>query len=419
MSHEQFDVVVAGGGPAGASAAAMLAKAGRRVLVLEKERFPRFHVGESLLPAAWDLWDELGVTHAIEAAGFCVKQGANFGMFNQPEQVTLLTGEYPEYFQRPYAYHVERAKFDEILLENAVKQGATVRQEWSVSDVLMDGDRAVGVMAGPNGEAPREIRAPMVVDATGRSCLLSRKLGWRKPDAALNKVSHFAHFRGGYRTPSEDPQFPDSTMTDIHTIDGGWVWYIPLSNDVVSVGVVLDAKFATELKGPQARFDFALASCPLVSGWMAESTQVSEMHTISNISYLNDCFVGDGFVMIGDASMFIDPVFSAGVTIAIRGGIFAAECINDAFAHDDITAARLRPYEDRIRVPMERIFKMIRNWYGILEKKDAANNIFTRSRRVPILRERLIVLLSGGYDKVDLEAILRADAEGERAVRAT
>jgi FAD-dependent halogenase len=416
MNQEQFDVVVAGGGPAGSSAATILAKAGHRVLVLEKERFPRFHVGESLLPAGWDLWDRLGVTAAIEQGGFVVKQGANFGMFNQPEQVTLLTAEYPEYFQRPYTYHVERAKFDELLLNNAIRAGAEVRQEWTVADVIMEGDQAVGVMAGPNGETPHEIRARVVVDATGRSCLLSRKLGWRKPDPNLNKVSHYAHFVGAKRKDNKDPEFPDSTMTDIHTIDGGWIWYIPLSNDVVSVGVVLDAKFAGHLKGPQARFDYAVANCPLVSEWMAGSRQTTEMHTISNISYLNDSFVGDGFVMIGDASMFVDPVFSAGVTIAIRGGIFAADCIHEALIQNDVRAQRFRPYEEKIRVPMGRIFKMIRNWYGILEKKDMANNIFTRSRRVPLLRERLIVLLSGGYDKVDLEAILKAAAESEQAV---
>ena len=416
--REDFDVIVAGGGPAGSSTATILARAGHKVLILEKERFPRFHVGESLLPAGWDLWDDLGVTADIENAGFCVKQGANFGMFNQPEQVTLLTGEYPKYFPRPYAYHVERAKFDEILLNNAVKHGAEVRQEWTVADVIMDGEQAVGVMAGANGEAPHEIRARMIVDATGRNCLLSRKLGWRKPDPELNKVSHYAHFRGAQRKESIDPQFPDSTMTDIHTIDGGWIWYIPLADDIVSIGVVLDAKFAGHIKGPQQRFDHAVDNCPLIKEWMAGSEQTTEMHTISNISYLNDCFVGDGFVMVGDASMFVDPVFSAGVTIAIRGGIFAAACINDALAHNDVSAARLKPYEDKIRVPMGRIFKMIRNWYGILEKKDTANNMFTRSRRVPLLRERLIVLLSGGYDKVDLEAILRADAESERAAPA-
>lgn len=416
MSIEEFDVIVMGGGPGGASAAAVLAGEGLRTLVLEREHFPRFHVGESLLPAAWDLWDRIGVSADLEEAGFTVKQGIMFGMFNAPEDVKLLTAEYPEYFSRPWTYHVERAKFDTILLNNARKRGAEVREGWTVKEVLFENDYAAGVMAGPNGEAPREIRAPMVVDATGRDCLLARRLGWRRPDPALNKISHFTHFRGGKRRDPKDVVdigeiLPSSTTTDIHTIEGGWVWYIPLADDIVSVGVVLDAKFAGKLPGgPQEKFDRTVVTCDKVRDWMEGAEQVMPMHTISNISYLNDCFVGNGFVLIGDASMFIDPVFSAGVTLAIRGGVYASECILDCFAHRDFAAARLQPYEDRIRHPMKSIFKMIYNWYQILDRKDA-NNIISRARQIPLLRERFIVLLSGGYDRMDLDQILAAAAE--------
>lgn len=413
-----YDVIVIGGGPAGSSAGTVLARHGRRVLLLERERFPRFHIGESLLPALWDLWDRLGVTAAIEAAGFPPKQGVNFGMFNSPNDLVFLTAEFPQYFQRPYVFHVDRAAFDQILLDNASRAGVEVRQGWTVHDVLMAGSRATGVLAGANGDTPAPLSASVVVDASGRHCLLARKMGWRRPDPALNKVSHFAHFRGGYRRdPRETVKIgevlPESTMTDIHTIDGGWLWYIPLRNGVVSVGAVLDARFAGHLKGPEVRFEHALSGCPRVAQWLEGATRSSEMHTISNISYLNDRFVGDGFVLVGDASMFVDPIFSAGVTLALRGGIFAADQIHEALEEGDVSAERLRPYEERIRHPMGRIFRMIYNWYEVLEKRDP-RNIFARSQRMPLLRERLIVLLSGGYDKVDLEAILRA-AEEESA----
>ena len=136
-----------------------------------------------------------------------------------------------------------------------------------------------------------------------------------------------------------------------------------------------------------------------------------DIKTISTIGYLNECFHGDGFVLVGDASMFVDPVFSAGVTLAMRGGVYAADAILDGFANGgDLSAARLRQYEERIRKPMECIFKMIYNWYRILERKDA-NNIILRSRQIPMLRERFIVLLSGGYDKVSMEQILAAADE--------
>ena len=416
MRQETFDVVVVGGGPGGSSAGAFLAKHGRKVLVLEREIFPRFHIGESLLPAAWELWERIGAKEALEAARFTVKQGVMFGMFGAKDDVTLLTAEFPEFFPRPWTYHVERAEFDKILLDNAARQGAEVRMGWTVKDVLFEDGRAVGVLAGKNGEAPHEIRAKITVDATGRDCLLARKLGLRKPDPALNKVAHFTHFRGGYRRDAKDvvqdlaPVLPTSSATDIHTVDGGWLWYIPLKDDIVSVGAVLDAKYAAGLPGgPQEKFDAALASCAKVAGWLEGAEQTMEMHTISSISYLNERFSGEGFVLVGDSAMFVDPIFSAGVTLATRAAVYAGEQILECFEKNDFSAAALAPYEARIKHPMGAIFKMIYNWYSILERKDGAN-LISLSRRAPLLRERLIVLLSGGYDKMDLERI-RAAAE--------
>ncbi len=415
MDAEQFDVVVVGGGPGGASTAAILAGQGHKVLVLEKEQFPRFHIGESLLPAAWELWDQIGVTPALEAAGFPIKQGVNFSMFKAPRDIQLLTGEFPQYFQRPYSYHVDRARFDCIMLDNAQARGAEVRQGWEAKDVLFEGTYAVGVEAGPVGEPAHKIRARVVVDASGRNCLLARKLGWRKPDPKLNKLSYFTHFEGAFR-PQADfngpvPVLDASTMTDIHTLDGGWVWYIPLANNVVSVGAVLDSEYVRDMSGMdmRARFDHALKTSPRIMDWLSKAKQTMEVKTISNISYLNESFVGDGFVLVGDASMFVDPIFSAGVTLAIRGGVFAAEEIDAGLKDGDLSGARLKRYETRIRHPMGKIFRMIYNWYNILKNKNA-NNVFERSQKAPLLRERLIVLLSGGYDKMDMEMLLSADS---------
>lgn len=414
---EQFDVAVIGGGPAGASAATILARSGKRVVLFERNRFPRFQIGESLLPAGWELWRRLGVTEKIEAEGFTVKQGTTFGMFNQKPDVVLLTAEYPDYFERPYTFHVERARFDEILLDHAAECGVDVRQEWSVEDVLFEDDRAVGVVAGRAGEDAQTVRASVVVDGSGRECLIARKLGWRRPHPELNKISHFAHFSGAWRrNPHDIVTFGEviegSVTTDIHTIEGGWVWYIPLQNDVTSIGVVLDARFAKRLgDSPQERFDRAVQSCQCVSDWMRSAKQTMDVRTISSIAYLNERFHGNGFLLVGDAAMFIDPVFSAGVTLAIRGGVYAADAILDGFAcGGDFSAARLGQYERRIREPMERIFKMIYNWYRILDEKDA-NNIILRARQIPMLRERFIVLLSGGYDRVSMEQILAAAGE--------
>ncbi len=410
---ERWDVVVIGGGPGGASAAAVLAEAGLRVLVLERERFPRYHVGESLLPALWELWDRLGVTAAIEAAGFVPKQGIRFAMFDDPEDVVLLTAEHPEYFPRSHAYHVDRARFDALLLENARAKGAEVRDGWTVADVVLRDGWARGVLAAPTGETPRPIEASVVVDASGRECLLARKMSWRRPDPALNKVAHFSQF-GGVRplpsvgVPAAASPLAGSATTDIHTVEGGWAWYIPLPGDVASVGVVLDARRSGRLgSSPQAAFERALAECGRLRAPLAGARQILPVQTVSGISYVNESFVGNGFVLVGDASMFVDPIFSAGVTLAVRGGVYAADCIVDAFQQGDFSAARLRPYESRIRQPMDRIFEMIRHWYAILETRPP-NDLIRRAHHVPWLRERLIVVLSGGYEKIDLESFLLA-----------
>jgi halogenation protein CepH len=175
---------------------------------------------------------------------------------------------------------------------------------------------------------------------------------------------------------------------------------------MVSVGAVLDARLAGQFPGDrEAVFDRALTGSQKVCAWLEGARRTMPVQTVSGISYINDHFVGDGFVLVGDASMFVDPIFSAGVTLAIRGGVYAADCILDAFQHSDFSAARLKPYESRIRQPMDRIFQMIRHWYAILEGRHT-DNLIRRAREIPWLRERLIVLLSGGYEKMDLESFV-------------
>lgn len=411
MAAERYDVVIAGGGPAGTAAGITLAQRGYRVALFEREPFPRFHVGESLLPGLWDLWDALGVTERIDAIGFPIKQGVNFALPNVPHDLAFRTDEYPQYFRRPYTYHVDRARFDTILLDRAREVGVEVCEGWSVDDVHFEGSRAAGfTVTAPDG-ATQRVDAGAVVDATGRACLLARRLGWRKPDPALNKLSYFTHYRGAHRPLNAD----GNVMTEIHCIPGGWIWYIPLAGDLVSVGAVLDTEWirASGIKGVEERFRASIGASERISGWLAGAEQVQEIHTISNISYLNDSFVGDGFVLVGDASCFVDPIFSAGVTLAVRGGIFAAEAIDEGLKRGDVSADALRGYEQRIRKPMERIFSLIYSWYDILKRRDG-NNVFVRSQRIPILREKLIILLSGGYDKVDMRTFLaEAEERGE------
>ncbi len=399
MSDRTYDVVVMGGGPAGSSCAAFLCMKGHSVLLLEKETFPRFMIGESLLPAIWELWAKLGVIEKLESVGYPVKRGVLFHLEKENSDYAFRTDEYPELFDRPYAYHVDRASYDQIMLDNARDKGAAVLEGCTVHEVVFEGERAVGVRYRDEAGEEHEATASVVVDATGRSSFLSRKLKRRYANKDLMKVSYYTHFEGAGRRTAED----GSTMTDIHTTDGGWIWCIPLAGDVSSVGVVLDATYVQANEGnPQSFLDRAIESCELVSSWLEGATQSLPVKNVASISYLNDNFVGDGFLMVGDAAMFIDPVFSAGVTLATRGADLAADVISDALHSGDTTAAALKPFEEKLRHPVGNMTKIILNWYEVLQKQNR-DHIFQMSQESPVLRERLVVLLSGGYEKADLE----------------
>ena len=399
MLDPSYDVVVMGGGPAGSSAASFLRLKGHSVLVLEKEIFPRFMIGESLLPAIWELWAKLGVIEKLEAVGYPVKRGVLFRLEKEDSDYAYRTDEFPEYFDRPWAYHVDRASYDQIMLDNAREKGADVLEGCPVKEVLFEDERAVGVRYHDHTGKEHEVGARVVIDATGRSSFLARKLGRRYPNKDLVKVAYYTHFEGADRRTAED----GSTMTDIHTTDGGWIWCIPLCDDVTSVGVVLDKDYVQANKGnPQLFLDRAIGSCDLVSGWLKDATQSQPVRNVASISYLNDNFVGDGFLMVGDASMFIDPIFSAGVTLATRGAEIASEVVSDALNNGDTSEAALKPFEEKLRHPVGNLIKIILNWYEVLQKQNR-DHIFTMSQESPLLRERLIVLLSGGYEKADLE----------------
>ena len=402
MSEKAFDVIVVGGGPGGAVTAAALARHGRRVLLLEKEHFPRFIIGESLVAGMWDIFEELGVTSKMEAANFVIKVGVRFRF--GADELVIRPSEFPQYFPRGYTLHVDRARFDKMLLDHAAECGVDCRQGWAVDDVLFEGSRAVGVVAAPLGGQLRRIDCTVVVDASGRNCLLARKLGWRRPDPKLNRVSYYTHYTGAH---FNEYGGHNRTVLDVHTIEGGWAWYIPLANGVTSVGVVLSAAHVKRLglKGAQARYDATIKNAPEMCGWLQSARQAMPMQTISNISYLNHSFVGDGFVLVGDASMFLDPIFSAGVFIASRGGLFAARTVHQALDAGDVSAQFMRTYERAIRYPMAKMFRMIYNWYDLLERP-GGDNIFRRSLTAPLLRERLVVLWSGGYDRVDMDNVL-------------
>jgi FADH2-dependent halogenase len=333
------DVIVIGGGPAGSSVATLLAQRGRSVALFEKERFPRFHIGESLLPGSIPLFEELGVLPALNDGRFLPKYAAEFvtadGTRTQryPFAAGLVDGA-------PSAFEVDRAEFDELLLTHAERAGVRVEQETQVVRFESQLERGVEVVVcGPGGSEARH-SAEFLVDASGQSALLPSRLGLRRMEAELRNFAVFSHYEGATRKSGLEEG-------DISVVlaPEGWWWVIPLRGDRTSVGLVGPAK---SLGGVKPNEDFLRAridATPFVRERLAQATRVAPVRTISDWSYRSRELAGDRWVLVGDAGAFIDPVFSTGVQLALRGAFEAARVIDAALGDRRFERARFVPYE--------------------------------------------------------------------------
>jgi len=318
------DVIIIGGGPAGSTAATTLAKAGRKVLVLEKSKFPRFHIGESLLPYNRKIFDELGVWDKIQGAGFTKKRAAQFimGDDTRGHRLDFSKGSFTEY---PEAVQVERSKFDEILLNHARESGAMVSEETMVIDYRVESDRVV-VKYHSSDLTEVEVSAPYLIDASGLSNFTGNKERKRHFYPGHKKVAVFGHF-SGVDMPKDEHE------GDILIIrrENSWVWMIPLEENKTSVGLVIDAAdFKALKKKPQEVFDAAMADTQAVAKRFANAKLMDQMHVIVDFSYKNETLVSPRMIRVGDASGFIDPMFSSGVLLAMTSGQQGGQVLHEA-----------------------------------------------------------------------------------------
>lgn len=349
----RYDVIILGGGPAGSAAALALAGRGRRVLVLEKEVFPRFHIGESLLPYNRRLLETLGLMPLVEAAGFMRKIGAQFWLGNGSRHVNFLFA-HGCFNEETTAWQVERSVFDDLLLKEVRRRGVEVREGLAAESYRIESDR---VTVETGGGAREE--AAFLIDATGQSSFTGVREGVREMNPRHRKVAIFGHFRG-------IPLPEDERQGDILIVrlENEWAWLIPLTPEKVSVGLVLDqAAFKREAISPEAMFARLVGGSCVLREKLGAAERLGPLRTMADYSYTHRRFVSPRLVRVGDAAGFLDPVFSSGVHLAMESGHEAALAVDHALASGAVMTRRLRRYERRLRRSMEMYFRMIEKFY--------------------------------------------------------
>jgi halogenation protein CepH len=413
MRADRFDVIVVGGGPAGSVAAGFLAQAGLRVALFERERFPRYHIGESLLSASMPILEALGAMPAIEAAGFVRKPGGTFIWGARAEPWSFAFRDDPG--GRPYAFQVVRAEFDHLLLRHAAGLGVDVREAHRVETVDYDGT-CNRVAARDADGAAVGATAPWVIDASGQQALLGRRDQLRRFDPFFKNLAVFSYYEGAERL---DGPLAGNILSAAFA--DGWFWFIPLHDGTTSVGAVIDAtRFAGEAGGdPAPLYERLVAACPPVAARLAAARRVAPVRVIRDYSYRSSRVHGPGYLLAGDAACFIDPVFSTGVHLACLAGYLAARAVERMLAVPAQPAEQaLAEYDARYRAAFERYLRFL---YFFYDHHADADSYFWTARKIldpatPLAaRTAFVRLMSGSGDLLAGDAALAAELAARHA----
>ncbi len=387
MRHlsNQFDAIVVGGGPSGSTAAAVLAMNGRRPLILEKEKFPRYHIGESLIPHCYFTLERIGMIDKLRASDFPKKYSVQFvspnGNVSQPFYF-FQHRDHPS----SQTWQVLRSRFDQMLLDNARDKGATVIEEITVRDLIRENHTVVGVRAIDKDGNTREFRAPVTIDATGRDGLTQIKHGWRVRDPYLDKIAIWTYFRGAKR----DPGLDEGATTVAYLPHKGWFWYIPLPDDVVSVGIVAESSYLyRDTRELPEIFCREIGNNLWIKDHLTPGQPFGPYRVTAEFSYRARHCATDGLVMTGDAFAFLDPVFSSGVFLALKSGEMAADAVDAALTDGDVSAVRFEEYGRQLCHGIESMRKLVYAFY------DEAFSFKEVIMKYPQLRGRLTDCLIG------------------------
>ena len=395
----KYDAIVVGAGPAGSTTAALLAEKGRDVLVVEKEQFPRYHVGESLMPFCYFPLKRLGLVDTLmESANprkYCVQFVREDGFLSQPFY-------FFQHFDHPSSttWQVWRSEFDKMILDKARENGASVMERTKANKLLKSNNRVVGIRAESEDFGQFEINAPIVVDASGRDCFAARKENWMVRDPELKKVALWTYFKDAKR----DPGLDEGATTVAYLPNKGWFWYIPLSDGMVSVGIVAerDYLFNGTTKDHAAIFNREVHNNEWIKEHLADAKQTGEYRITGEYSYRNRYCASDGLVLAGDALGFLDPVFSSGVFLALKSGVMLADEIDLALKAEDFSAKSFHEYGKMMQSSIETMRKIV---YAFYDENFSFGDLAKRGEH---LRAALTDCLIGNVDDNEFRELFDA-----------